>query len=297
MLSDELESRDGSLKLVFTTRDGFHYHDAVFYDEEQDKNKAVIASGVGCPVGCVFCMTRVMPFIRDLRKWEVRDQAVACVRCYSKLKKPEAQSRIVFAGMADCCINRKNTVPVMDEFSFLGHQIGVHTAGIPGHFEEALQDFRSLTSKDLFDLRISLQFLGKDRERYMRGTGGYPVEVVIRLAYDFCQEIGKQLWLNHTLFKGYNDSWLYLKAVAKLAKRWAGVGVKLSPANPCGRFVSSAPEVFRMWQTYLEDQGIPFRRITKSYGADIDATMGRTNPLFCTPGELREAVLGAEYAL
>lgn len=103
----ELRSRDMTTKFLFRLHDGKKVEGVLIPTET--RVTACISSQVGCPLGCAFCATGKMGFIRNLHFSEIFDQFMLMN------KKSEAYfgrkiSNIVYMGMGEPLLNYENVL-------------------------------------------------------------------------------------------------------------------------------------------------------------------------------------------
>lgn len=97
-VSSELEDGDGSLKLQIRLRDGAAV-ECVILEDIEGRKTACLSSQVGCPMGCTFCRTGQLGFLRNLGPDEILEQ-------YHFLKERRGFiSNVVFMGMGEPLLN------------------------------------------------------------------------------------------------------------------------------------------------------------------------------------------------
>ncbi|HXP90620.1 MAG TPA: hypothetical protein VN931_06810, partial [Fibrobacteria bacterium] len=106
-LSEEQVSLDGTAKWAFEDAQGRRFETVLIPDEE--RRTACISSQVGCAMGCSFCRTAQMGFLRNLSSGEILQQ-VAHVKRWLKSKNQPALSNIVFMGMGEPLNNLPNVL-------------------------------------------------------------------------------------------------------------------------------------------------------------------------------------------
>ena len=74
-LADQAESRDGTVKALFRTREGRPV-EAVLMRYRDGRRSLCLSSQSGCPLTCTFCATGSMRFHRNLTASEILDQAL-----------------------------------------------------------------------------------------------------------------------------------------------------------------------------------------------------------------------------
>ncbi len=125
------KAADGCVKFGFRLNDG-HIIESVLIPEP-DRNTLCISSQVGCAMGCRFCMTGTMGFIRNLTPSEIVNQ-ICAVRDYlleterdnpQELIGPNRVTNVVFMGMGEPLNNLQN---VLDSISIMTEQKGLDMA-------------------------------------------------------------------------------------------------------------------------------------------------------------------------
>jgi 23S rRNA (adenine2503-C2)-methyltransferase len=96
-LAEAAESRDGTVKALFRTRDG-HPVEAVLMRYRDGRRSLCLSSQSGCPLTCTFCATGQMRFGRNLTASEILDQAL-------HFRRIEAVDHAVFMGMGEPMLN------------------------------------------------------------------------------------------------------------------------------------------------------------------------------------------------
>jgi len=97
-VSSELEDEDGSLKLQIRLRDGSAV-ECVLLEDIEGRKTACLSSQVGCPMGCTFCRTGKLGFLRNLGPDEILEQ-------FHFLKERRGFiSNVVFMGMGEPLLN------------------------------------------------------------------------------------------------------------------------------------------------------------------------------------------------
>src|SRR5690606_7128737 len=99
------DSVDGTRKWAFETRDG-HGLDTVMIPSG-DRRSICVSSQVGCAMGCAFCRTATMGFIRNLTLGEILEQAHFVSR-YLREQDGSRLSNVIFMGMGEPLHNLAN---------------------------------------------------------------------------------------------------------------------------------------------------------------------------------------------
>ena len=97
-VSSELEDADGSLKLQIRLRDGSAV-ECVLLEDIEGRKTACLSSQVGCPMGCTFCQTGKLGYLRNLGPDEILEQ-------FHFLRERRGFiSNVVFMGMGEPLLN------------------------------------------------------------------------------------------------------------------------------------------------------------------------------------------------
>lgn len=164
-VSSALEDEDGSLKLQIRLRDGAAV-ECVLLEDIEGRKTACLSSQVGCPMGCQFCRTGSLGFLRDLGPDEIMEQF------YFLKERRGFISNVVFMGMGEPLLNLRavrKAVALLSDPEGVGmslRKITISTSGIvPGILDLAehgpkLRLAVSLTTADE-DLRTELMPVNK----------------------------------------------------------------------------------------------------------------------------------------
>ena len=97
------ESKDGTVKLRIKLKDG-GVVEAVILEDGGGRRTACLSSQAGCPMGCVFCKTGSLRFLRNLDAAEIMEQLYH-INARLKGYGNEGVSNIVFMGMGEPLLN------------------------------------------------------------------------------------------------------------------------------------------------------------------------------------------------
>jgi 23S rRNA (adenine2503-C2)-methyltransferase len=202
-------SSDGCVKFGFMLDDG-HLIESVLIPEE-DRNTLCISSQVGCAMGCSFCKTGTMGFIRNLTPSEIVNQ-VCAVRDFLEKEPPErligpsTVTNIVYMGMGEPL---NNLFHLLTSISILTDQKGldmasrritVSTCGIVNKMHE-------LGRKTSVNLAISLHAVDNEtRNILMPVNRRFPIEELLEACRSYPIQKRKRIMFEYTLLDGINDS-------------------------------------------------------------------------------------------
>lgn len=152
-VSSEFKDEDGSLKLQIRLRDGAAV-ECVLLEDIEGRKTACLSSQVGCPMGCTFCRTGQLGFLRNLGPDEILEQ-------YYFLKERRGFiSNVVFMGMGEPLLNLsalRKSIALLSDPEGIGmslRKITISTSGVvPGILDLAANGPRvrlavSLTTAD-----------------------------------------------------------------------------------------------------------------------------------------------------
>ncbi len=115
VVEKSLVDEDGSLKLQIRLRDGAAV-ECVLLEDIEGRKTACLSSQVGCPMGCAFCKTGTLGFLRNLGPDEILEQ-------FHHLRDARGFiSNVVFMGMGEPLLNLDN---VRKAIAILSHTEGI----------------------------------------------------------------------------------------------------------------------------------------------------------------------------
>ncbi len=262
---------DNTEKLLIQLDDKRKIESVIILSEE--KTSLCISSQVGCALGCTFCATGKMGFIRNLTTDEIIGQILIALR---EIKNNRRLTNIVFMGMGEPLYNLKNIVKsikiIRNEYglNFSGRRITISTAGI-------IPKIKELSHKDLnVKLAISLNAANdKKRSQIMPINRKYPLKELLSSVRKFQQSTKWRVTFEYVLFDRFNNSY---KDARQLVSLLGGLSCKVNliPYNSvsgCEFSTPSAQKVqeFANWlYPYL-----PAVTVRQSRGEKIAAACGQ----------------------
>lgn len=263
------ESADGTKKYLFDILDG-NAIETVLMEYKHGKS-ICISSQVGCKMGCKFCASTGIKFIRNLTAGEIVEQILAVQR-----DENIKVSNVVFMGIGEPLDNYEN---VLTAIKILNNQKGLNigarhislsTSGIvPKIYDLANEDLQSTLS-------ISLHATtNEQRSKMMPINNTYPIEELIKACKHYIQKTNRRISFEYALAKNNNDN---LEDAKKLVKLLRGMNchVNLIPINKIenGKYTKSTNENIVKFRDYLNDNGI-VATIRRELGSDIEAACGQ----------------------
>ena len=272
------KAADGCVKFGFRLNDG-HIIESVLIPEP-DRNTLCISSQVGCAMGCTFCLTGTMGFIRNLSAAEIVNQ-VCSVRDYliaqpkESLIGPDRVTNVVYMGMGEPLNNLDNVLAslsiIMEQkgLDVSARKITVSTCGI-------VPKIREFGEKSPVNLAISLHAVNDlVRSQLMPVNNRYPIDALLDACRDFPMPKRKRIMFEYIILQGINDA---DKDAYELARKLREIPCKInlipynqSPALP---FKSPSRERLIRFQNILINAHYTVF-IRNSRGTDISAACGQ----------------------
>lgn len=269
----ESEYRD-AVKFGFLLVESKHMVESVLLIDN-DRRTACISSQLGCALGCVFCETAKMGFIRNLTQEEILGQLIG-INDYLSSHGDKPVTNIVFMGMGEALSNYSNFISslsiIMDEetFNIGGRRITVSTAGVIPSIEKLINEGLNI------GLAISLNaYTNSQRDALMPINRSYPIEQLIAIAKKYYDATGRRVTFEYVIIDGETNT---KEAVDTLVKLLSGFPCKVNciPVNPSGTSPVNIPDErsVEFFADQLNKRGIT-ATIRKSKGRDISGACGQ----------------------
>lgn len=240
----------------------------------QRRNTACLSSQVGCAIGCVFCATGQMGFMRNLTAGEIVGQALHFSRQLAF--EEQSLSNIVMMGMGEPFLNYEATmraIQILNDphgFGFGARRMTISTVGIIPMIERFTQE------KSGVNLAISLHAATDDlRNRLIPINRRYPLDELMKACRRYVQQTSRRLTFEWALIHGVNDGLDQARELIRLLK---GVicHVNLIPLNPTRDYdaVPASQRTARAFKDLLESQGMTVT-LRLRRGIDINAGCGQ----------------------
>lgn len=263
------ESSDGTKKYLFDVLDG-NAIETVLMEYHHGKTICV-SSQIGCKMGCKFCASTGIAFVRNLTAGEIVEQVLAVEQDIG-----EHISNIVFMGIGEPFDNYDN---VMHAIRIINNQkglnigarhISISTSGVvPRIYDFANEDLQCTLS-------ISLHATTDEkRSKMMPVNNAYPLKELMQACKDYITKTNKRISFEYALAKYNNDNLEDAKGLIKLLHGMI-CHVNLIPINKIenGKFDKSSNENIIKFRDYLNEHGI-VATIRRELGSDIDAACGQ----------------------
>ena len=263
------ESLDGTKKYLFDVLDGNAIETVLM--EYHHGRTICVSSQIGCKMGCKFCASTGIKFIRNLTSGEIVEQILAVQR-----DENVRISNIVFMGIGEPLDNYDNVLNAIGiinnpkGLNIGARHISISTSGIvPKIYELADRDYQ-------FTLSISLHATNdKKRSEMMPVNNAYNIEELMKACRYYIEKTNKRISFEYALAKDNNDNLDDAKELVKLLKGML-CHVNLIPINKIenGKYVKSTNENIIKFRDYLNSKGIT-ATIRRELGSDIDAACGQ----------------------
>ena len=266
---EKQKSKDGTIKYLFDLLDG-NAIETVLMEYKYGKTICV-SSQVGCKMGCKFCASTGISYIRNLSSGEILEQIL-------KVEKDENTkiSNIVFMGIGEPFDNYEN---VMKAIKIINNQkglnigarhISISTSGlVPMIYKFADEELQCTLS-------ISLHATNDEkRSNMMPINNRYNIKELMEACKYYIQKTNKRISFEYALAKDNNDNLEDAKELVKLLKGML-CHVNLIPINKIenGKYSKSSNENIIKFRDYLNENGI-VATIRRELGSDIDAACGQ----------------------
>ena len=268
-IKDKQISKDGTIKFLFELSDG-NYAEAVLMRFDNRANlTACISTQVGCPMGCLFCATAKLGFVRNLNTEEIIQQ-IFLIQSDTGLKV----TNIVYMGQGEPLLNFDNlmsSIKIFREcFQIGARRITVSTCGIiPGIEKLAELNFQST-------LAISLHAADNEkRKQIMPVSKKYSFDNLIETLKKYTNMTSRRVTIEYVLMKDINDSTQDAKNLAyAIAKLKCNVNLIIYNQNEKSDYKKPLRENVLKFKYILEASG---KKVTirLERGADIDAACGQ----------------------
>lgn len=205
-------SADGTVKYLFDILDGNAIETVLM--EYKHGRTICVSSQVGCKMGCKFCASTGIDFIRNLTPGEIVQQLLSVEKDLNiKI------SNVVFMGIGEPLDNFDNVMKAIEIInSPKGLEIGarhisISTCGVvPKIYELADRDMQSTLS-------ISLHATNNEkRSAMMPINNAYSIEELMKACEYYIEKTNKRISFEYALAKDNNDNEQDAKELVKLLK-------------------------------------------------------------------------------
>ena len=235
---------------------------------------ACVSTQVGCAMGCVFCATGQMGFVRDLKPGEIVAQVLHGKRAVHGAGAP--LRNVVLMGMGEPLNNYDAVMTALEIITDnRGMNIGpscitISTVGVVPAI------LRLAEEKQPYNLAVSLH-AANETERFalVPASRRWPLGQLVAACRSYVERTGRRIFFEWTLIAGVNDSPGHARDLARLLEG-IDAHVNLIPLNPTGRYcgAATAPAVVARFQQSLTAAGLPVT-VRQKRGIDVVAGCGQ----------------------
>ncbi|MFP4163645.1 MAG: 23S rRNA (adenine(2503)-C(2))-methyltransferase RlmN [Chitinispirillaceae bacterium] len=208
---------------------------------DDKRRTACVSSQLGCALGCTFCETGKLGFVRNLTQEEIIGQLIG-INDYLFTKGDRLVTNIVFMGMGEALSNfdnfRSSLEIIMDEdgFNIGARRITVSSAGVVPSIERLMRE--NLT----IGLAISLNaWNNEQRSLFMPINEKYPIEQLVAVAKRYFHRTGRRVTFEYVVIDGVTNT---VEAADALKRLLGGFPCKVNliALNPAGNNDHRSPE-------------------------------------------------------
>jgi 23S rRNA (adenine2503-C2)-methyltransferase len=269
---DEIHSTDGlTRKFLLRLRDGQTIETVLMgYDGRQT---VCVSTQAGCAMGCVFCATGQMGFVRHLRPGEIIAQVLHARRVLQTIDPQKRLRNMVLMGMGEPLHNYDAVMVALETISDRrGSSIGptkisISTVGVVPSILRLAEEQRP------YRLAVSLHgSTEEERAALVPASKKWSLALLIDACRTYGASTGKRIFFEWTLIAGKNDSSDTARRLVALLKG-IDAHINLIPLNPTGGFSGTQSDAGYEFQKILIEGGIPctFRQ---RRGIDVAAGCG-----------------------
>lgn len=263
------EAADGTIKFLCRAHDGAAV-ECVYMPADEDRATVCISTQVGCAMGCSFCRTGGMGFVRNLTQGEILGQLILVMRMASR-----QITNIVLMGMGEPLANLdavSNAVEVMIDhraFNLSKRRITLSTAGL-------IPELKKFSER--FDIKLAISLnatTDETRAKLMPINKRYPLADIMEFCRDYSIDARNRITFEYVLIRDVNDTPADMERLVRLL-RGINAKVNLIPFNSFEKCEFKAPKegIAEKWSDYLRDQNIQ-SNIRASRGQEIIAACGQ----------------------
>lgn len=291
---DKVLEDESTTKIWFQTHDGFMIEAVIIYhrqDEKYNKNDEkklnritlCISSQVGCPMGCLFCVTGKLGFKRNLTRDEMVSQ-IFYANNYIKQKFGKQDDgnlycvrNVVFMWMGEPLLNYENvkkSIEIMLRqeagFSLSRRHVTISTSWIIPWIRQLIKD--DIPVKLAISLHAPNQSL---RDKLMPATKWYPLESLEKVLSEYVKASDNRVFYEYIMIKNMTDKpELAKELVTMLRKKLAHVNLIPYNTNPAINLEESDQATMQTFKKILEEGGITVT-IRDSMGRKMKGACGQ----------------------
>lgn len=269
---DEIHSTDGlTRKFLLRLQDGQVIETVLMgYDH---RHTVCVSTQAGCAMGCVFCATGQMGFVRHLRPGEIVAQVLHAQRVLRQMDPRRRLRNLVLMGMGEPLHNYEaviHALGIISDVRGIGigpSKIAISTVGVVPSI------LRLAAENQPYRLAVSLHGSNEEeRSALVPASKKWSLAELISACRKYGELTQNRIFFEWTLIDGQNDSH---ETALRLIKLLEGIDahINLIPLNPTGGYHGAASERGHAFQRILREAGFPctFRQ---RRGIDVAAGCG-----------------------
>jgi 23S rRNA (adenine2503-C2)-methyltransferase len=269
---DEIRSSDGlTRKFLLRLRDGQTIETVLMGYE--GRHTVCVSTQAGCAMGCVFCATGQMGFVRHLRVGEIVAQVLHARRVLKSIHPNKRLRNMVLMGMGEPLHNYDPVIHALGMISDVRgigigpSKIAISTVGVVPSMLRLAEEGHP------YRLAVSLHgSTEEERAALVPASKRWSLAMLIDACRKYGEITGRRIFFEWTLIAGKNDS---PETAQRLAELLEGIDahINLIPLNPTGGFSGTESTTGHEFQKILQSAGFPctFRQ---RRGIDVAAGCG-----------------------
>jgi 23S rRNA (adenine2503-C2)-methyltransferase len=230
-----------------------------------------VSSQVGCPLGCQFCATGKMGFIRNLTADEIVDQ----ILYWNQKIYPEKIARVVFMGMGEPFLNWDNLLESLkiinspEGLNIGARKVSISTAGLA----DKIVDFANLDTQ--INLAISLHSADQSfRQSIMPIAEKFDLNELKKACLYYVNKTNRQLFFEYAL-TDQNTNQDDAQLLADFIHSHWLFFLNLIPLNPVsGGMDPATKNQQEKFMDYLDQLRINYS-VRRSFGQNFAAACGQ----------------------
>lgn len=268
-LADFQKSKDGTIKYLFKLNDG-HAIESVLMKYKYGYT-ACISNQIGCKMGCTFCASAKIGFVRNMTPGEIVGQILAIQK-----ESGVQVSNVVFMGIGEPLDNYDNVIKAIriindpKALNIGARHISISTCGL-------VHNILRLANENIqCNLCISLHSSHDNvRTDMMPINKAYNIAQIIEVCKEYIKITNRRITFEYALVDGVNDSREDAIHLSRLLKGML-CHVNLIPINKIkgGKYEKSSTEKILAFRDTLNDRGI-VATVRRELGSDISAACGQ----------------------
>ncbi len=268
-LADFQKSKDGTIKYLFKLNDG-HAIESVLMKYKYGYT-ACISNQIGCKMGCTFCASAKIGFVRNMTPGEIVGQILAIQK-----ESGVQVSNVVFMGIGEPLDNYDNVIKAIriindpKALNIGARHISISTCGL-------VHNILRLANENIqCNLCISLHSSHDNvRTDMMPINKAYNIAQIIEACKEYIKITNRRITFEYALVDGVNDSREDAIHLSRLLKGML-CHVNLIPINKIkgGKYEKSSTEKILAFRDTLNDRGI-VATVRRELGSDISAACGQ----------------------